>query len=127
MINLKPMEGSKVVNSAMWRKILITYLLLMLALMPVAQAIEPVIAAGDAGQMSHDHMLMDCGQVDPDHCIDFDDCASGNHNGCDSKTKTGLISLEFIIYPDLTFYDSREDDRYSSHQSALILRPPRNA
>lgn len=121
------MVCGKVVNSAMWQKSLITYLLLMLALLPVAQAIGPVIAAGDAGQVSHDLMLMDCGQMDPNHCVDHDNCAWGNHSSCDSKTKTSSPSLELIINPGVNFYNAREDDRYSSHQTALILRPPRNA
>jgi len=126
MINLKLMVCSRVPNSAMWQKSLITCLLLVLALLPVAQAIEPVIAAGDAGQAPHDLILMDCGQMDPDHCVDHDNCASGNHSSCDSKTKTSLPALELIINPGVNCFNVGEDDRYSSHQTALILRPPRN-
>ena len=111
----------------MWRNFLTVSLLLSLALLPVAQAMGPDASTADAGKVSQDLVIMDCGHVNPDHCVNVDDCAAGNHSNCDSKTKTSLPTLESIINPAVSFYSARQGDRYSSHQTALILRPPRNA
>jgi hypothetical protein len=111
----------------MWRKILIINLLLMLALQPAAQAIGPVGGTANAGEVSHDLVMMDCGQVDPDHCIDYDNCASGSHSSCDSKTRTSLFVLVSISSSSRSIYSACSAERYSSHHVERLLRPPRNA
>jgi len=111
--------------AAMWRKILIIHLLLVLALLPVAQAIGPLAGTGDADTSSHDLVLMDCGQIDPDHCVDFGNCASGSHISCDSKSKTSLHIPVSVKNSSGNIYTARAVDRYSSHLTELLLRPPK--
>jgi hypothetical protein len=111
----------------MWRKILIVNLLFMLALQPVAQAIGPVVSTTDAGKVSHHMITMDCGQVDPNHCIDHDSCASGSHSSCDSKTRTSLFVLVSIDSSGRITYAAGSAERYTSHHAERLLRPPRNA
>ena len=90
-------------------------------------ALQPVAGTGDAGNVSHDLMVMDCGQLDPNHCVNFDNCASGSHSSCDSKTKTSLTTPVSINNSSSNIYDARTGDRYSSHHAELLLRPPKNA
>ena len=111
----------------MCRKLLIIHLLLVLALLPVAQAISPAGSSGEAGTLMQDPVVMDCGQVDPNHCVDFDTCTSGGHSNCDSKTKTTLLLPATTEYPDRHVYNAHPPGLYSSHHSKLFLRPPRNA
>ena len=116
------------VNSlVMLRKLLITHLLFVLALQPVAQAISSTVTPIEAGQSSHELMVMDCGQVDPDHCVDFGSCASGVHTSCDSKTKTTLSLPTLTEPPNSRIYSSHPPDQYFSHPAELLLRPPRKA
>lgn len=99
----------------------------MLALQPVAQAFGPGAGPGDDAKLVHKLMVMDCGQMDPDHCVDFDDCTAGSHSGCDSKSKTSLLAPTSINNASGNIYIARPVDRYFSHLTELILRPPRNA
>ena len=99
----------------------------MLALLPVAQAIGAVVDTADGGKAGHEMAVMDCGQVDPNHCIDYDNCASGSHNSCDSKTKTSLSVPVTINSSSRSIYAALSSERYSSHHAERLLRPPRNA
>ena len=111
----------------MWRKLLIIHLLLVLALLPVAQAIGLTASTGETGTSMQDLIVMDCGQVDPNHCADFDTCASGSHSSCDTKTKSTLLLPVPSEYPDRHVYNTNSPDQYASHLAELFLRPPRNA
>jgi hypothetical protein len=110
----------------MWRKILFINLVLVLALQPVAQAISPVAGTADVGKASHDMTMMDCGQVDSNHCVDHDNCAYGGHSNCDSKTKASLFVPASINSSSRNIYTARSTERYSSHHSKRLLRPPRD-
>ena len=99
----------------------------MLALLPVAQAMGPGVGTEGTEKVSHDLMVMDCGQFDPDHCVDFDNCASGSHTSCESKTKTSLPILVSIDHRNRSSYIFRSNERFTSHYTELFLRPPRNA
>jgi len=111
----------------MWRKLLIIHLLSILALLPVAQAISPAVSSGETGTLMHDLVVMDCGQVDPNHCVDFDTCTSGGHSNCDTKTKSTLLLPTLPEYPDRQAYNAHPLGLYLSHHAELFLRPPRNA
>lgn len=111
----------------MWRKLLIIHLLFILALQPVAQAIGPTVGPVENGQTSHESMIMDCGQVDPSHCVDFNNCAAGGHTGCDSKTKSNLLLPALTVQPVTRVFNSYHSSQYLSHHAERLLRPPRNA
>ena len=111
----------------MWRKILIINLLLGLGLHPVAQAVSPLVAPAEAPAHAHELMIMDCGQVDPGHCIDFESCISGSHANCDTTGKSPLPASESTSQPRVRVYASHPPDRYQSHHAELLLRPPRYA
>ncbi len=111
----------------MRRNIVIIHLLLALALLPVAQAIGPLAAPADSAGHAHESMVMDCGQVDPGHCVDFESCVSGSHASCDANFK----STHFV--PGSTdrlhgqVYAPQPPDHYLSRPAERLLRPPRNA
>ena len=115
----------------MWRKILIINMLLVLALQPVAHAIGPIVGPVEPGQTSHDPMTMDCGHVDPNHCVDLETGVSGGHASghasCDSKTKSTFRLPALVEHADISVYHSHHPDQYLSHHADLLLRPPRNA
>ena len=108
----------------MLRKILIFNLLFALALLPVAQAVNP---AGAPADTAHDLMLMDCGEVDPVHCIDFNSCAAGSHASCDAKTKSAQLPAQPADLPRGQVYTAHPPKRYLSYCADLLLRPPRIA
>jgi hypothetical protein len=110
----------------MWRKILIINLLLMLALQPVAQAIGPVVSRADSGEASQDMSMMDCGQLEHNHCVDHDNCASGSHSSCDSKSRMSSSVPLSIRSSSKNIYSACSTERYSSHHTERLLRPPRN-
>ncbi|HEY5739875.1 MAG TPA: hypothetical protein VIW27_09125, partial [Gammaproteobacteria bacterium] len=85
---MKLFAGFSVDTIVMRHKILILNLLLALVLLPVTQAMSP-----DAAPAEHDHasMVMDCGHVDPGHCIDFASCVSGSHASCDTNLKAAQV------------------------------------
>jgi hypothetical protein len=111
----------------MWQKLLIIHLLFVLALQPVAQAISPTAVPIETDQSSHVRMIMDCGQVDPNHCVDYEICVSGGHTSCDSKTKSTLLLPALPEHPESHIYLSHPPGQYISHLAELLLRPPRNA
>jgi len=111
----------------MWRKLLIIHLLFVLALQPVAQAISPTVGPVETGQASHELTIMDCDQVDPNHCVDFETCVSGGHSSCDSKTKSNLLLPALTEHPVARVYNSYPPSQFLSHHAELLLRPPRNA
>lgn len=115
----------------MWRKILIVNLLFVLALQPVAHAIGPMVGPVESGHSSHDQMTMECGHVDPDHCVDRDVCFSGGHASghasCDSKTKPTFRLPALAGHPQNHVYNSDHPGQYLSHNPDLLLRPPKNA
>jgi len=111
----------------MWRKLLIIHLLLVLALQPVAQAISPTVGPVEANQTLHEQTNMDCGQVDPNHCVDVETCVSGGHSSCDSKFKSTLLLPALREHPDNSAYNFHPLSQYFSHHAELLLRPPRNA
>ena len=116
------------VNSAvMWRKLLIIHLLFVLALQPVAQAISPTVGPVGTDQTSHELTIMDCGQVDPNHCVDFETCVSGGHTSCDSNTKSTLLLPALTEHADSRIYNSNPPNQYLSHHAELLIRPPRDA
>jgi len=116
------------VNSAvMWRKLLIIHLLFVLALQPVAQAISPTVGPVETVQTSHELTIMDCGQVDPNHCVDFETCVSGGHSNCDSKTKSNLLLPALTEHPAARVYHPYPPSQFLSHHAELLLRPPKNA
>jgi hypothetical protein len=123
-------EITLVNTTVMWRKLLIIHLLLVLTLLPVAQAMSMVAGSPEASQktsrMSHALMNMDCGQMDPNQCVDFDTCASTGHTSCDSKTKSTLMLPALTINRDTHVYSAQSIRQYSSHHTELLLRPPRN-
>lgn len=122
------LKETTLVNSAvMWRKLLIIHLLFVLALHPVAQAISPTVGPVQTGQTSHELTIMDCGQVDPNHCVDFENCVSGGHTSCDSKSKSTLSLPALTEHPDSHIFNSLPPGQYLSHHAELLLRPPRNA
>ena len=101
------------VNTAvMWRKLLTIHLLLVLALQPVAQAISPTVGQVENGQTPHELTIMDCGQVDPNNCIDFATCISGGHTSCDSKTKSNLLLPVLTEHPVTRVYNSYPPSRF---------------
>jgi len=111
----------------MWRKILIFNLLLMLAAQPVAQAFAPLAGSAHAGAPVHDPAMMDCGQAGPGYCLDHDNCASGNHGSCDSLAKASSNIPASITVSRGDLYGRCRADRYSSHHTDILLRPPQNA
>lgn len=111
----------------MWRKILIINLILVLGLYPVAQAVGPLVAPADTPAHEHHSMIMDCGQLDPGHCIDFDSCVSGSHASCDASAKATPSSPKTAGQPISQAYAPRPPERFLSHHPELLLRPPRNA
>ena len=111
----------------MWRKILIINLLFMLVLQPVAQAISPIAGSADAGKPAHDSLMMDCAQVDHHHCVDHDNCAAGNHGSCDSISKVSSNTPVLITIAGSDMYDRSLVDRFSSHHTDLLLRPPQSS
>lgn len=111
----------------MWRKILIINLLLVLVLHPAAQAIGPIADSADAGKPAHDLVMMHCGQVDPHHCVDHDNCASGNHGSCDSISKVSSNTPVLITIAASDIYDRPLVDRFSSHHTDILLRPPQDS
>ena len=128
LIILLQLKETTLVNSAvMRRKLLIIHLLFILALQPVAQAISPTIAPVETGQTSHELTIMDCGQMDPNHCVDFETCASGGHTSCDSKTKSTLLLPALTEHAVSRIYNSYPPGQYLSHHAELLIRPPRNA
>ena len=108
----------------MLRKLLIINLLFTLALLPAAQAVSPAAAPADA---AHDLMVMDCGEVDPNHCIDYDSCVSGSHASCDVKSKSTQLLPESVERPRGQVYAAHPTERYSSNYADILLRPPRIA
>ena len=96
-----------------------------LALQPVAQAIGPAVDTGDAGKLMHE--LMDCGHVDPRHCVDFDSCVSGSHTNGDAKSRPSLVTLIPFNPSNGITYTNHLDERYSSYPAEILLRPPRSA
>jgi hypothetical protein len=111
----------------MWRKILIINLLFMLVLQPAAQAIVAITGSADAGKPAHHLVTMDCGQIDPGHCVDHDNCAAGNHGGCDSISKVSSNIPALITIAGIDIYDRPLIDRFSSHHTDILLRPPQNS
>jgi hypothetical protein len=112
----------------MWRKLFIVNLFLVLALNPAAQAIGPLVAPADApAHHEHGSMIMDCGQLDPANCVDFDSCASGSHANCDAKTKSSLFLPQLADHPRGQLYMAHPPDSYLSLFFLMIRRPPRNA
>ena len=111
----------------MWRKLLVINLFMVLAFLPVAQAMSPVAGSTEAGQMSHELMNMDCEQMDPRHCVDFESCTSAGHTSCDSKTKSTLLLPVLMKSNDTHVYNTQPLSQYFSYHAELLLRPPRNA
>jgi hypothetical protein len=111
----------------MWEKLLIIHLLFVLALQPVAQAISPTVVPIETGQSSHGLMVIDCGQVDSNNCVDYETCVSGGHTSCDSKTKSTLLLPALPEHPEGRIFNSHLPGQYLSHPAELLLRPPRNA
>jgi hypothetical protein len=120
-------ENTLVNTTVMWRKLLIIHLLMVLALLPVAQAMSPIAGSPEAGQMSHELMNMDCGQMDSRHCVDFEICTSAGHASCDSKTKSTLVLPALMKNNDTHVYNNQPLNQYFSHRAKPLLRPPRNA
>lgn len=110
----------------MRRKTIIIYLLLVMALLPAAQAAGLNMPAASERQ-AHGLMAMDCGQLDPGHCIDFENCASGGHSSCDAQTKSTQLPPQPMDRPRSRVYVSHAANSYLSHHAELLLRPPRNA
>ncbi len=108
----------------MRHKILILNLLLSLVFLPVAQAMSPNAAPAEHG---HGIMVMDCGQVDPAHCIDFDACVSDNHASCDLNLKAAQVLSNSLVPPGTDTYARDLAERILSHHPERLLRPPRNA
>ena len=105
-------------------KILIVSLLLALVVLPVAQAANPDAAfAGYA----HESLSMDCGHIDPGHCIDFDSCMSGDLESCDTNFKATQVLAKSMTRPPGFVYTPDFAERFMSYQPELLLRPPRNA
>ncbi len=127
IVFLQLKEITLVNTTVMWRKLLIIHLLMVLAFLPVAQAMSPAAGAPEAGQMSHELMNMDCGQMDPRHCVDFEICTSAGHASCDSKTKSTLVLPALMKNNDTRVYNTQPLSQYFSHHAELLLRPPRNA
>lgn len=98
-----------------------------MALLPAAQAIGPAAMPADSDRHAHELMVMDCGQVDPDHCIDFENCASGSHASCDAQSKSTQYTPELLDRPRSQIYLSHLAESYLSYHAKLLLRPPRNA
>ena len=111
----------------MWRKIFIGHLLLALVMLPVAQAVDPVVAPADSDRPGHALMVMDCGQLDPKHCIDFETCFAGSHASCDAKFESTQLLPQSMDQPRDQAFTSHPPDRYLSYLAELLLRPPRNA
>jgi len=111
----------------MWRKLFIINLLLMLALQPAAQSIGPIAGSADAGKPAHDLAMMDCGQVDSHHCVDHDNCAAGNHGSCDSISKVSANTPVLMTVAHSDTYGRSLVDRFSSHHTDILLRPPQNS
>ena len=109
------------------RKVSVFMMFLALGLHPVAQAVSPLVAPADAPGHVHESMVMDCGQVDPRNCIDFETCVSGGHANCDTKTESSLLLSQTPDHPRGEVYASHPADRYLSHHVGTLLRPPRKA
>jgi len=107
----------------MRHQLLILNLLLALVLLPVAQAMGP-----DPAPAQHDHgsMVMDCGHVDPGHCVDFDACVSASHASCDTGLEAAQVVARSADRPPGDAYVADLTERILSHHSERLLRPPRN-
>ena len=105
-------------------KILILNLILALVLLPVTQSMSP-----DAAPAEHDHasMVMNCGHVDPGHCIDFAACVSGSHASCDTNLKAAQVLTKSADLPASRAYAPDLAEHFLSHHPELLLRPPRIA
>ena len=114
----------RVNKKIMRHKILIFHLLFALAFLPVAQAVTPAVAPA---KIAHDRMAMDCGHVDPGHCIDFDSCVSGSHASCDANLEATSTAPEPADRPAGNDFAAASPERFLSHQAERLLRPPRNA
>lgn len=110
----------------MWRKLLIIHLLLVLALLPVAQAISPAASTAGTDTLMQDMADMGCGHIDPIHCTDFDSCTPAGNSNCDTKIKSTLLLPEAIEYPARHVYNAHLPADYSFQYAELFLRPPRN-
>lgn len=108
----------------MQHKILILNLVLALVLLPVTQAMS-----ADAAPVEHDHasMGMDCGHVDPGHCVDFAACVTGSHASCDTKLKAAQVLPKSADLPGSQAYLQDFAEHFLSHHPELLLRPPRIA
>jgi hypothetical protein len=105
-------------------KILILNLILALVLLPVTQSMSP-----DAAPVEHDHasMGMDCGHVDPGHCVDFAACVTGNHASCDTNLKAAQVLPRPADLSGSQAYTLDLAEHFLSRHPELLLRPPRIA
>ncbi|HKJ49979.1 MAG TPA: hypothetical protein VKB27_00685 [Gammaproteobacteria bacterium] len=105
-------------------KLLIFHLLFALAFLPVAQAVTPVAVPGE---IAHDQMAMDGDHVDPGHCVDFDACVCLSHASCDANLEATSTAPEPADRPTGNDFTADSPERFLSHHTERLLRPPRNA
>lgn len=110
----------------MIKTILIFKLLILLALQPVSAAfMASASLAGQAGDHSHQGMMMDCEQMDPSKCSDMDTCVMLGHGNCDTQSSGIIPDFKFdsSIALNSRFAIGMQD--YLQPSSETPQRPPR--
>lgn len=109
----------------MLRKLIIINILIVIALLPVAQAVGPVAGPMESGQ-HHEMVQEECTEPGYEECVDSETCILSTHTHCDSKSKFTLKLPGSFDEPGNS-KAAYSPNRYLSPQAEVLLRPPRNA